>query len=310
MTNELPTTLQEAIRYFADPKVTFDFMIKLRWPNGVECPRCGDKTPRFISTRNIWECRRCKEKKQFSVKVGTIFEASALSLDKWLCAIWMIANAKNGISSYEVHRSLGVTQKTGWFMLHRIRLAMQTGTFEKLSGEVEADETLLGGIARKMNVTQRGKRLPGTGGTGKTIVMGLLERKGRVVAKVIPNARKKTVQAEVHKHVEVGSAVYTDALRSYNGLNSHFAHEAIDHAVCYAAEQVHTNGLENFWCLLKRSIKGTYVSVEPCHLSRYVDEQAFRFNNRKTDDGERFLKAASSVAGRRLTYKALTGNNG
>jgi transposase-like protein len=304
--DSFPTTLVEATRYFANPDTALAFVVSIRWPHGVTCPRCGSKDVSFISTRRIWKCGDCQEKKQFSAKVGTIMEDSPIPLDKWLVAIWLIVSAKNGISSYELHRALGVTQKSAWFLGHRVRLALQNGTFEKLSGEVEADETLLGGLARKMNTKQRGKRLPGTGGTGKTIVMGLLERKGNVVAKVIPNARKKTVQAEVHKHVEVGSAVYTDALRSYNGLNSHFAHEAIDHAVCYAAEQVHTNGLENFWCLLKRSIKGTYVSVEPFHLARYVNEQVFRYNARKGTDAERFLKAVPSIIGRRLTYASLT----
>lgn len=281
-------------------------MVKLRWPNGVQCPRCGDKTPRFVATRKIWECRECKEKKQFSVRVGTILEDSALPLDKWICAIWMIANAKNGVSSYEIHRSLGVTQKTGWFMLQRIRLAMKSGTIEKLTGEVEADETFIGGKARNMHKGKRKGR--GTGGVGKAIVMGLLERKGRVVAKVVANTKRHTVQSEVHKHVEVGSAVFTDALASYDGLNSHFAHEAIDHAVCYAKGNVHTNGLENFWCLLKRSIRGTYVSVEPFHLFRYLDEQAFRFNERGGTDAERFVGATKGIFGRRLTYQQLIGN--
>lgn len=312
MQTDFPETLTAAIRYFADAQVAFDFMVGLRWPDGVECPRCKCKDVRFIATRKIWECKECKVKKQFSVRVGTIFEDSALSLDKWLCAIWMITNAKNGISSYEVHRSLGITQKTAWFLLQRIRLAMQTRTFEKLFGEIEADETYIGGKARNMHPDRNRRRGRGTGGVGKAIVMGLLQRsllkqKSRVTANVLPNTRKRTVQSEIHKHVEVGSPIFTDDLASYNGLNSHFAHEAINHAICYARENVHTNGLENFWCLLKRAIRGTYVSVEPFHLFRYLDEQVFRFNERDDTDSSRFLKVARSVIGRRLTYAQLTG---
>lgn len=297
MNNGFPETLTEAIRYFANHQIAFDFMVGLRWPNGVQCPRCGCKDVRFISTRKLWECKECKAKKQFSVRVGTIFEDSALPLDKWLAAIWMIANAKNGVSSYEVHRSIGVTQKTAWFMLQRIRLAMQTGSFEKMIGEIEADETYIGGLARNMHKDRNRRRGRGTGGTGKAIVMGLLQRQNRVVAKVVPSAKRHIVQSEIHKHVEVGSAVFTDNLRSYEGLHSHFAHEVINHAVCYARANVHTNGLENFWSLLKRAIRGTYVSVEPFHLFRYLDEQVFRFNERKDNDASRFMKVVRAVIG-------------
>lgn len=314
MKSEFPQTLQEAIEYFADADTTLSFMVKLRWPGGVCCPRCGDKTPRFIKTRKIWECRTCKEKKQFSVKVGTIFEDSALPLNKWLIATWMIANAKNGISSYEIHRALGVTQKTGWFMLQRIRLAMQTGTFEKFSGEIEADETYIGGKVRNMHPERKRKRGRGTGGVGKAIVMGLLARHSKkqfsqVRVKHVPNARRGTVQYEVRQHVAAGSHVFTDALASYSGLERDYIHKAIDHAECYVKDNVHTNGLENFWCLLKRCFKGTYVSVEPFHLKRYLDEQAFRFNNRSENDGTRFVRAVSGVAGRRLTYQQLLGDD-
>lgn len=308
MNTEFPQTLVAAIRHFSSPQVAFDFMVGLRWPDGVKCPRCQCQDVRFISTRKIWECKRCKEKKQFSVRVGTIFEDSALPLDKWLAVIWMIANDKNGVSSYEVHRSVGVTQKTGWFMLQRIRLAMQTGTFEKFKGEVEADETYIGGLARNMNQKQKRKRGRGTGGVGKAIVMGLLERKGKIRLKHIQNARTKSVQEEVRQHVQPGAQLFTDALPSYNGLDKEFVHQAINHAKCYAQGNVHTNGLENFWSLLKRTIRGTYVSVEPFHLFRYLDEQAFRFNLRKGNDAQRFLEAVKGIIGRRLTYETLIGN--
>jgi transposase-like protein len=310
METEFPQTLVEAIRYFADPQVAFDFMVKLRWPDKVKCPRCQSEDVSFITTRKIWNCKCCAKKSQFSVRVGTIIEDSALPLDKWLTAIWMIANDKNGVSSYEVHRSIGVTQKTAWFMLQRIRLAMQTGTFEKLAGEIEADETYIGGKVRNMHIDKKRKRGRGTGGVGKAIVMGLLERNSkdrasRVKLKHVPNARRGTVQGEIRQHVEPGSQVFTDALPSYNGLNSDFIHKAIDHAKEYVRGNVHTQGLDNFWSLLKRGIRGTYVSIEPFHLFRYLDEQAFRFNFREENDATRFLKAVGSIFGKRLTYSQL-----
>jgi transposase-like protein len=307
MNTEFPQTLVEAILHFQNPQVAFDFMVKLRWPDGVQCPRCGCKHVSFLASRKIWQCNECQQKKQFSVRVGTIFEDSALALDKWLAALWMLANAKNGISSYEVHRAIGVTQKTAWFMLHRIRLAMQEGTIEKLSGEVEADETYVGGKMKNMHRHKQRQQGRGTGGLGKAIVMGLLQRKGRVKAKHIFNAKRKTVQGEIRQHVEPGSQVFTDELRSYNGLERDFIHQAINHAICYARGNVHTNGLENFWSLLKRCIKGTYVSVDPAHLFRYLDEQVFRFNLREGNDASRFMQVVKSVIGRKMTYAELTG---
>ncbi len=313
MENNITTqTLLEAIRYFSDAKVCLEFVAGLRWPDGKPtCPRCASQETSFISTRSLWKCKGCK--KQFSVKVGTIFEDSPLGLDKWLAAIWMVANCKNGISSYEVHRALGITQKSAWHMLHRIRLAMHTGTFEKLKGEVEADETFIGGRARNMHETKRAARIHGRGAVGKSVVMGLLERRGKVRTKVVKDTKKRTVQAEVRANVEPGSEVFTDALRSYDGLAPEYAHQVIDHAEAYAKGKVHTNGLENFWSLLKRMVKGTYVSVMPWHLFRYLDEEAFRYNERKKEydepkkDGERFIDVVKGIAGRRLTYAKLTG---
>jgi transposase-like protein len=223
------------------------------------------------------------------------FKLDVIGLDKWLLGIWLVASAKNGISSHELHRALGITQKSAWFLAQRIRLALQSGTIEKLSGEVEADETYIGGKVRNMHADKKRKRGRGTGGVGKAIVMGLLERKGKVKLKHVANARRITVQGEIRQHVAAGSHIFTDALPSYNGLNSDYVHQAIDHAREYVRGNVHTNGLENFWCLLKRCFKGTYVSVEPFHLFRYLDEQAFRFNNREDNDGERFLKAVFSI---------------
>jgi transposase-like protein len=304
---DAPKTLQEAIIYFSDADRCFQYALNLRWPGGVvTCPRCNSDRHAFIKTRRIWECYGCK--KQFSLKVGTIFEDSALGLDKWMMAMWMIAACKNGISSYEIHRAIGVTQKSAWFMAHRIRRAMQDNSIIKLSGEIEADETFIGGKARNMHVGKRERRITGTGTKDKTAVLGILERGGKVRLSVVPSRKKKVLQAEVRKHVEAGSAPYTDFLLSYQGLAGEYAHRVVDHAVEYVNGRIHTNGLENFWSLLKRGINGTYVSIEPFHLFRYLDEQAFRYNNRKSmNDQARFEKVMGNVAGHRLTYTELTG---
>jgi transposase-like protein len=310
--NEIPKTLQEAIIYFSDPDVALNFAVSIRWPDGVKCPRCGSSHISFTAKRRVWTCEDCPKRQQFSVKVGTIMEDSPLKLDKWLTAIWLISSAKNGISSYEIHRALGISQKTAWFLGHRIRLALQSGSLEKMSGEVEVYDTDIDGKARSMNAKQKRKRGRGTGGTGKAIVMGLLQRhaKGsKARAKHVQNAKRPTVQVEIRENVQTGSQVFTDALRSYNGLERDYIHQAIDHALCYAKGKVHANGLENFWCLLKRCFRGTHVSVEPFHLFCYMDEEAFRFNDRTDKDGERFLKAIDGMAGRRLTYRQLIGSN-
>lgn len=306
--NNEPETLQEAIKYFSDPDNCLRYIVVRRWPSGVVCPTCGaTEGIIFLSKQRRWQCKTRHTKYQFSVKIGTVLEDSPIPLEKWLAAFWLIANCKNGISSYEIHRDIGVTQKTAWFMMHRIRLAMQAGTLEKLKGEVEADETFIGGKARNMHVSKRARKITGTGGMDKVAVMGLLARHGEVRTKVVPNVRKKKLQAEVREHVEAGSHLFTDALKSYDGLDSEYVHNVIDHAETYARGNVHTNGLENFWSLLKRGIKGTYVSVEPFHLFRYLDEQAFRYNKRKLTDAERCSLATSQIFGRRLTFDQLTG---
>lgn len=306
-----PTTLQEAILYFADPVNCREYLVARRWPEGVICPRCGSKDVLFLEKYNRWHCRAKHDAPQFTLKTGTIMEDSPIGLDKWLAAMWQIVNCKNGISSYEIHRALGITQKTAWFLDHRIRLALTYGSFEKMTGHVEADETFIGGKARNMHASKRARRITGTGGKDKTAVMGILERgsedkPSKVRTTVIPNRKKKAIHAEVKKHVEAGSALYSDALKSYEGLNE-FEHQVIDHAVAYADGAVHTNGLENFWSCLKRTISGTYVAVEPFHLFRYLDEQAYRFNNRKLTDAERFDIAVKGIVGKRLTFDQLTG---
>ena len=305
---ETPSDLRNAIVYFNDVEHCREFMVELRWPDGkVKCPRCGSEHVLWIAKERVWKCYGKHDHAKFSLKTGTIFEDSPIALEKWLPAAWLIINCKNGISSYELARDLKVTQKSAWFMLHRIRLAMQSGTFEKLSGEVEADETFIGGKARNMHVAQRKRRITGTGTKDKTAVMGILERGGKVRTVVVPNRRRSALQGEIRKHVEAGAALYTDALLSYNGLEGDYAHQVVDHAVQYVDGRVHTNGLENFWSLLKRSISGTCISVEPFHLFRYLDEQSFRYNERKSTDAERFVTVMKQIVGKRLTFDELTG---
>jgi transposase-like protein len=304
----LPKTLLEAVRFFTDMDRCTEFMASLRWPEGVVCPRCGHDETSFVKTRRLWQCKGCR--KQFTIKTGSVMEDSPIGLDKWLPAIWMIVNAKNGVSSYEIHRHLGITQKSAWFMLHRIRLAMQSKTWSKLSGHVEVDETFIGGKARYMHKGKREAKIKGTGGYGKVAVMGLLERHGEVRCQVVPNVRRRSLDPAVREHVEKGSNIYSDAFRSYTSLQDEYIHSVIDHAEKYVDGHVHTNNIENFWSLLKRSLKGTYVSVEPFHLFRYLDEQTFRYNKRTGNDLYRFIEAAKSVTGRRLTYDELTANEG
>lgn len=302
-----PQTLVEAIRYYSDLDLATKTFSALRWPDGVSCPYCQSKKNFYVPSRRIWKCKSCR--KQFSPKVGTICEDSAIGLDKWLVAMWMIANDKNGISSHELHRAIGVTQKSAWFMLQRIRLAMQTGAFEKAAGAVEVDETFIGGKARNMHKHIRERKVTGTGGKDKTAVIGVLERGGNIRVSVIGSRRKKPLQSHVKDHVVPGAELFTDALKSYEGLETEYVHQVIDHAVEYVKGHVHTNGLENFWSLLKRTLSGTYISVEPFHLFRYLDEQAFRFNERRNARGDlgRFKKVAGACAGKRLTFKEVTG---
>ena len=303
-----PTTLLEAVRHFTDLTVCHEHMVQVKWANGqICCPKCCGTNIGEIKSRRMFQCKEKTCRKQFSTKVGTIFEDSPLGLDKWFVAVWCIANAKNGISSHELGRALGVTQKTSWFMLHRIRLAMKAGTFSKLSGEVEVDETGIGGKASNMHAAARRKRITGTGMMNKVIVQGMLQRGGRVVCGVVPNTRRVTLDPKVREVVEPGTTVYTDAIPSYRRLRDTYVHKVIDHAVSYVEGVVHTNGIENFWSLLKRTLNGTYISVREWHLFRYLDEQAFRFNERKGNDYKRFCQTMSGTIGRRIEYAALIG---
>jgi transposase-like protein len=318
--SSIPKSLIEVIRYFSDVDVCIEFVASLRWLDGIAvCPHCSKKNAGFLKTRRIWKCRECR--KQFSVKTGTIFEESPLALDKWLMAIWLVVNCKNGVSSYEIARDLDITQKSAWFMLHRIRLALKNGNWEKIGGSgepVEVDECFIGGQPSKMHAKRRLARKVGSHGyDGKAIVMGMLDRDTRQVrAQVIPNVKRETLQNAILDGVERKATVYTDGWSGYDNLRqSDFVHETVNHIDEYVRGQVHTQGIENFWSLLKRGLRGTYVAVEPFHLDAYLDEQMFRFNNRATkgnplDDADRFMLAVSQISGKRLTYAELTGKVG
>ena len=309
-------TLRDATIYFSDYDHCKDFMTELRWPDGkVKCPVCGGEKVCYLAKNRLWKCYVIHPKPRFTLKTGTIFEDSPISLEKWLPAVWMLLNAKNGMSSWELHRALGVTQKTAWFMLHRIRLAMQSKTFNKLGGpgggEVEVDETFVGGKLKNMHKSRKRDVQAEYGQKGaKAIVFGMLERGGTVRAEVIAERTKQQLQPIVRENVEAGSQVYSDEYGSQWCMNSEYVHEFVNHLESYVRGNVHTNGMENFWSLLKRCLHGTYVSVEPFHLFRYVDEQAWRFNNRDMDDINRFVLGMRQIVGKRLTYAELTGKDG
>jgi transposase-like protein len=309
-TNDTPKTLLDAVKFFGEYENCRRFVVEARWPDGiVRCPTCNSDHVTYMVNTRRWKCYGKHPRAQFTLKVGTIFEDSAIPLEKWLPTVWLLANCKNGISSYELARALGVTQKTAWFMLHRVRLAMRSGGFRKLYGEIEVDETFIGGKARNMHLDRREKEITGRGAKDKAAVLGFLRRGGEVRTEVIRNRRKHTVQSIVRKQVAPLSILYTDELPSYEGLDNDFIHQVVNHAVQYVRGRVHTNGLENFWSLLKRGVKGTYVSVEPFHLARYLDEETFRYNNRDKEIGDagRFALVLADIVGKRLTYDELTG---
>jgi len=320
-----PKTLQEAVEYFADEQTCIDTVAKLRWPNGPECPACGHKEHYYLKSQRRWKCKDCH--KQFSVKLGTIFEDSPIGLDKWLVALWMLVNCRNGISSYEVGRSLGITQKSAWFVLHRLRLALREGIMAKLGGpgqEIEADETFVGGKMKNMHADKqaefrkrRTETFDNAQHMNKTAVVGVFDRAQRKIrATAVKDVTREVLQNAILGHIEHGSSIYTDQLALYRGIPKDYVHDFVNHMEKYVKGRVHTNGLENFWSLLKRGLKGTYVAVEPFHLTRYIDEQSFRFNNRidaagkKLKDGERFEQALSQIAGKRLTFAEVTGKVG
>ncbi len=331
----VPKSLIQATRYFADPDVCVEFVAALRWPQGVVCPHCDGKRVSYLTSRRIWKCMAKECHKQFSVKTLSVFEDSPIPLDKWLTAVWLIVNCKNGISSYEIAKDLGITQKSAWFMLHRIRYALFTKSFEKLGGDdggpVEIDEAYVGGAPgnRHLSVRKKNAFVPGGDGlmvrnpkyrtkagrgTDKVAVFGMVDRETRQVrTQVLPEVKREVLMDAILNNIEKGSTIYSDGLRDYMGLKTmDFVHETVNHLNEYVRGEVHTNGIENYWSLLKRGLRGTYIAVEPFHLHRYADEQVFRYNNRATkdnplDDADRFMLAVSQIANKRLTYSELTG---
>lgn len=306
----MPKTLVEAIRYYSEEQVCIDAVAAMRWADGKPvCPKCGvaegDRKHYWLKVQKRWKCYSCR--KQFSVKVNSVFEDSPLGLDVWLTALWMLVNCKNGVSSYEIARETGIAQKSAWHLVHRLRLGLQTDG-GMLGGVIEVDESFIGGKARNMHTAKRKATIQGRGANGKTVVLGMLERGGKVKTMVVGDRNKRTLQAEVRKSITTGSHVMTDELLSYEGLSADYTHKVINHAEKYVDGLVSTNGMENYWSLVKRALHGTYISVEPFHLFRYLDEQAFRFNNRKDkSNADRFAIALSQIAGKRLQFKELTG---
>jgi transposase-like protein len=313
-------TLQQAIQHFSDAENCRKFMVFMRWPDGVvKCPICDATKVTWLAKAKVYQCYGDHLRKKFSLKTGTVMEDSPIGLDKWLPAMWLLTNSKNGISSYELHRSLGVTQKTAWFMLHRIRLAMSQDTSEKMGGEgpFEVDETFIGPNPLKMHADKRQARYKALNARPKVPVMGMLDRDSRQVrAKVVPNVKRETLQNAILDQIQKGSKVYTDRAVGYDNLAvQEYVHETVNHVEEYVRGQIHTQGIENFWSLLKRGLKGTYIAVEPFHLDRYIGEQVFRYNNRATKDNpltdsDRFVFAVTQILGKRLTYAELTGKVG
>lgn len=310
-------TLVQAVKYFSNLDQAHEFFAKSRWPEGPVCPHCGSKDVAYLAKYRRFQCSHKHDGRQFTVKTGTVMEDSPLGLDKWAIAFWLETSAKNSISSYEVHRALGITQKSAWFMLHRIRLALKSGSFDKMGGNggiVEADETFIGGLSRNMHLSRRRKTITGSGSAGKVPIIGILERRAdkpsQIRATVLPGIQKDAIHSIIHKNVEPGSKLYTDAFNLYRKLGQNFQHDFVDHILEYVRGEVHTQGIDNFWCLFKRCLKGTHISVDPAHLLAYVDSEAFRFNNRDKNDGGRFRAALPGMVGKRLTYNALIGKPG
>ncbi len=320
---DTPKTLLEAIKFFSEYENCRQYMIDVRWADGiVRCPTCGSDKVTYLEKARLYNCRTKHSKQKFSLKVGTIYEDSAISLEKWLPATWLLSNCKNGISSYELARALGVTQKSAWHMLHRIRKAMEVTGDAPMGGDgktVVTDETFVGGKVTNMHHKRlqkqkkqvRPERVQQYNNVwgNKIAVQGIFDKETREIrAKVVPNVRRKTLQKEILASVVWGSTMHTDSASVHSNLKEKFVHQTVNHAVEYVRGEVTTNSLGNFWSLLKRNLNGTYVAVEPYHLDRYLAEQVFRFNTSKSmNDSARFRKALSQIVGKRLTYAEVTG---
>jgi transposase-like protein len=304
--------------YFANPEGAAEYLESIRWPDGPVCPHCGEaeRKPYFLKNqkRRLWKCSACR--KQFTVTVGTIFESSHIPLNKWLLAFYLLCSSKKGMSAHQLHRTLGVTYKSAWFMAHRIREAMTQPPFsERLRGTVEVDETYIGGKPRRANKRQYkpldsskpDPRLKKTGrGTEKTPVVVLVQRDGKVYSERVANVTGETLKGVIRKHVDPSAQIMTDAFKSYSGLGSEYAaHFTVNHLDEYVRGEVHTNTAENFFSVLKRGIDGVYHHVSEAHLPRYLAEFNFRYNNRAANgvtDSDRTLMALRGAEGKRLRF--------
>lgn len=302
------STLLELLKYFSSNKVCIDYLELLRWADGAKCPyeNCGhDKIFKF-SNGKLYKCAKCK--KQFSIKVGTIFEDSKIPLQKWYAAIYLITSHKKGISSIQLGKDIGVTQKTAWYMNHRVRHSLGWDVEEKLSGICEADETFIGG---KEGNKHKSKRTEGTQGRSvqtKTPIAGVVQRGGKVIAKKVADTQGSTLRKFVNENVERGSQLHTDEWWGYKGLEKLFGHSVIKHNEKeYVNGNSHTNTMEGFWSLLKRGITGIYHSMSNKHLQKYVDEFVFRYNTRQLNEADRFNLMLSGLA-THLPYKNLIQN--
>ncbi|MCP5433206.1 MAG: IS1595 family transposase [Alphaproteobacteria bacterium] len=296
-------SLIELMEALPDEQSAIDHFTAIRWKDGAFCPHCGSTKIYHFSDKRSHKCGACRAR--FSIKVGTIFEDTKIPLRKWMMAIWLITSHKKGIASTQLAKDIKVTQKTAWFMLHRLRHAAMTKSFSApLKGTVEADETYVGGKAKNKHASKREK---GTqGGRGKVIVFGMLEREGQLRTLHISNLKAHNVHGIISDHVEPGANIMTDEHVSFVGLQGRYHHHTVNHS---AGEYVrhffaHTNGIESVWALLKRQIIGIHHWVSQKHLSRYLGEMAWRYNRRNLEEGDRLNALLSSTDGR-LTYRAL-----
>lgn len=301
--------LIEATQYFSDKQRCIDYLTKIRWNGNATCTHCKhDKIYELKGATKRYKCASCR--KQFSATKGSIFENSPVSLQKWFVAIYLMTSHKKGISSLQLSKDISVTQKTAWFMLQRIRFALETHTFSApvMTNTVECDETYIGGKNKNRHASKKVANAQGRSTKDKTPVFGLVERNGRVVAMKVKSTTKEEIHPIISNHIVEGAKVMTDEWTAYKGLDARFNHAIVKHGEgIYVVGDCHTNTIEGFWSLLKRGIVGIYHQVSVKHLDKYVDEFEFRYNNRTLTEYEKF-ESMLSLSGKRLTYGSLIAN--